>query len=438
MSHNGDVVRMRHSLDTFFVLTIAPRRNHNSREWMYMENGMAKPEMVGKRKQAVRVVACAAALTVLSASAFAANPTKDQAKRIYDRIAGVPAPDSVLTQMTGMDAGAAALLATQDPAFYNNTIRNLATPWTNRDQTVFAPLNDYTATVVGMVKDDVPFNTLLSADLLYVADSAAGVPAYSTSSNAMYQALDDNGVDLSKHLVSTVQSAATGIPSAATAGVLTTRAAANAFFMDGTNRRMFRFTMMNHLCADLQTIPDTTRPPDRIRQDVTRSPGGDSSLFLNNCIECHSGMDPMAQAFAFYQYSYNVATDPNGTAGTLVYTAGQVQPKYFINNTNFPQGFVTPDDQWNNRWRNGVNSLLGWDPAGTGTGNGAKSLGQELEGSAAFANCQVSRVFKYVCFRAPSNAADTAQVATMVASFKQSNYKLRQVFADAAVYCMGN
>ncbi len=47
--------------------------------------------------------------------------------------------------------------------------------------------------------------------------------------------------------------------------------------MDGTNRRMFRFTMMNHLCADLQTIPDTTRPPDRIRQDVTRSPGGDSS-----------------------------------------------------------------------------------------------------------------------------------------------------------------
>jgi hypothetical protein len=29
-------------------------------------------------------------------------------------------------------------------------------------------------------------------------------------------------------------------------------------------------------------------------------------------------------------------------------------------------------------------------------------------------------------------------VATMVASFKSSNYSLRQVFADAAVYCMGN
>ena len=81
----------------------------------------------------------------------------------------------------------AALIATQDPAFYNNTIRNLAAPWTNRSQSVFVPLNDYTATVVGMVRDNVPFNTLLSADLVYIADSASGVPAYSPANNNMYQ-----------------------------------------------------------------------------------------------------------------------------------------------------------------------------------------------------------------------------------------------------------
>lgn len=354
---------------------------------------------------------------------------------MYDRIAGVPASDIILNQMTATDPNSAALLATQDPSFYNNTIRNMATPWTNRDQTVFAPLNDYTATVIGMVRDNVPFNTLLSADIIYTADAASGAPAYSTSSNAMYQALDDSGADLSVHLAKNTQSAVTGLPPAAVAGVLTTRAAANAFFMDGTNRRMFRFTMLNHLCSDLQTIPDTTRPPDRIRQDVTRSPGGDSSLFLNNCIECHSGMDPMAQAFAYYDFSHNVATDPTGAAGQIVYTAGQVQPKYFINSNNFPQGYVTPDDHWDNRWRSGVNSLLGWDPNQTGSGAGAKSLGQELEGSAAFASCQVSRVFKFVCFRAPSNAQDRNQVATMINSFKSNNYSLRQVFADAAVYC---
>ena len=36
-------------------------------------------------------------------------------------------------------------------------------PWTNRNQTVFAPLNDYAATVIGMVRDNVPFNQVLSA-----------------------------------------------------------------------------------------------------------------------------------------------------------------------------------------------------------------------------------------------------------------------------------
>jgi hypothetical protein len=403
---------------------------------------MAKAEMSGTLRaqpspraaaHLLRAIVCAGTLTLLGANASAI--TKDQAKRIYDRIAGVPASDAQLTAMAAGTANAAALLATQDPAFYNNTIRNMATPWTNRDQTVFAPLNDYTATVIGMVRDNVPFNTLLSADIIYTADAAAGVPAYSNSNNDMYEALDTDGADLSVHLQQKVQSAVTGLPTTATAGVLTTRAAAYAFFMDGTNRRMYRFTMMNHLCADLQTIPDITRPPDRIRQDVTRSPGGDSSLFLNNCIECHASMDPMAQAFAYYNYSYNVATDPTGAAGTIVYTAGQVQPKYFINNTNFPQGFITPNDSWANRMRGGVNSLLGWDPAQTGTGNGAKSLGQELEASTAFASCQVSRVFKYVCLRAPSNSQDSSQVSTMTASFKSSGYSLRQVFIDAAVYC---
>jgi hypothetical protein len=398
-----------------------------------MKNGMAR----------LSALACAGSLLLLAANlAPAATLNKDQAKRMYDRIAGVTASDATLTGMVGMDATQAALnIVTKDPAFYNNTIRNLAMPWTNRDQTVFAPLNDYVATVVGMVRDDVPFNALLSADLVYIADASAtstySLPAYSPGNNDLYQQMDDNGVDLKAHLVSSTQSALTGVPAAATAGVLTTRGAASAFFINGTNRAMFRFTMMNHLCSDLQTIMDTTRPPDRIRQDVTRSPGGDSGLFLNNCIGCHSGMDPMAQAFAYYDFNNTDATTA-GTVGKIVYTAGQVQPKYFINNTNFPQGYVTPNDHWDNRWRSGVNSLLGWDPNQTGSGQGAKSLGQELGGSQAFASCQVTRVFKYVCFRAPSNAADRTQVASMIASFKSSNYSLRQVFADAAVYCMGN
>jgi hypothetical protein len=217
---------------------------------------------------------------------------------------------------------------------------------------------------------------------------------------------------------------------------MTTRGAASAFFINGTNRAMFRFTMLNHLCNDLQTVMDITRPPDRIRQDVTRSPGGVSTLFLNNCIGCHSGMDPMAQAFAYYNFNN---TDPTtvSTTGQIVYTAGQVQPKYHINNTNFPQGFNTPNDNWSNRWRTGPNEILGWSASLTGSGSGAKSLGVELESSETFASCQVTRVFKDVCLRAPNTSQDVAQISSMVASFKAHSYSLRQVFAEGAAYCQG-
>ena len=385
-------------------------------------------------KNGMRVLA-AAGMLLAASIAVAGGPTADQATRMYSRIAGIPPTAAELAQMmAASDPVSAALIATQDPAFYNNSIRNMAMPWTNRDQTVFAPLNDYVATVVGMVRDDVPFNTLLSADLLYIGDSASGAPAYSPNNNNMYTTMDNNGVDLKAHLVSSTQSALIGVPTTATAGVLTTRGAASAFFINGTNRAMFRFTMLNHLCSDVQTVMDTTRPPDRIRQDVTRSPGGVSTLFLNNCIGCHSGMDPMAQAFAYYNFN-NTDTTTAATTGQIVYTAGQVQPKYYINNTNFPQGFVTPDDSWNNRWRSGPNEVLGWSASLPGSGNGAKSLGQELENSSAFASCQVTRVFKQVCLRAPASTADVNQINTMIATF-QSGYVLRQVFAQSAAYCM--
>jgi hypothetical protein len=419
-----------------------------------MKNGMEKPmsQTVGCTAiprlvtLALRATACAGALALSSTHALAANPNTDQATRIYNRVAGIPPSASQLAQMMATDSVSAALIATNDPAFYNDTIRNMAAPWTNRDQSVFVPLNDYTATVVGMVRDNVPFNTLLSADLVYVASSSAmtsySVPAYSPANNNQYAAMDSAGVDLSNKslLVSSTQSAITGIPTAATAGVMTTRGGASAFFVNGTNRAMFRFTMMNHLCNDLPGIMDTTRPPDRIRQDVTRSPGGVSTLFLTNCVGCHSGMDPMAQAFAYYDFSYP-ASEVGATdfpVGQIVYTAGKSQAKYHINNTNFPQGFNTADDSWSNRWRTGPNQILGWSAGLAGSGNGAKSLGQELANSQAFASCQVTRVFKTVCYRAPMNAADAAQVNSMIASFQAHNYSLRQVFAEGAAYCMGN
>ena len=74
------------------------------------------------------------------------------------------------TDISAGNALAAAQLAMQDPNFYNVTLRNFAAPMTNKAQSVFVPLNDYTATIIGMVRDNVPFNTVLSADLIYTGN----------------------------------------------------------------------------------------------------------------------------------------------------------------------------------------------------------------------------------------------------------------------------
>jgi hypothetical protein len=391
-----------------------------------------------RQRPARRAAATSAALTgclLTIVAAIAVAGPREQAKRIHDRLVGTPPSDAVLSQMESMmasDPVGAAMLAIDKTkptasAFYNVTLKNFATPWTNRDQTVFAPLNDYTATVIGMVRDDVPFNQVLSADILYTGQGIS--PGYAPNSNAHYQAMEDQNADLRTVLTQQAQSALTGIPATATAGVITSRAASEAFFIAGTNRAMFRFTLINHLCHDLEQIHDTSRPPDRIRQDVSRSPGGDSRIFLNGCIGCHSGMDPMAQAFAYYNY--------DETAARLIYTGGQVQPKYLINMDNFKPGYVTPNDHWDNRWRQGPNALLGWSASLSGSGDGAKSLGQEFAASEAFAQCQVEKAFRNVCFRDPSDDQDRTAVSGIVANFK-SGYNLKRVFAEAAVYCKGD
>ena len=375
----------------------------------------------------------AVALLLCGVSVALAGP-REQAARIHDRLAGVPASDAVITSMAAVLPGnptAAANIAMQNPNFYAVTLKNFAAPWTNRNHDPFVPLNDYVTLVMGMVRDDVPFDQILSGDILYTAPGVS--PGPSASANDHYVALETrmrNPAFNQSELARTTQSGTYGLPPAATAGAITTRAASEAFFIAGTNRAMFRFTLVNHLCMDMEQVHDTSITPDNIRQDVSRSPGGDSRVFLNGCIGCHSGMDPLARAFAYYNY--------DETSARLVYTPGVVQPKYFNNNKTFPDGFITPDDSWNNHWRQGQNALIGWSSGLPGQGQGAKSLGQELAGTTAFAQCQVQKVFKTVCFRDPVDQADRDQVATMTNTFRNNNFSLRQVFAESAGYCMGN
>jgi hypothetical protein len=414
----------------------------------------------------------ALSLTLVVASVSHAGP-REQANRIHDRLTGVPATDAMLDAMSSaIAAGAAGRVEAAHYAidgapgvaatgnFYSVTLKNWSTPWSNEARDSFAPLNDYSATVIGIVRDELDFRELLAGDIIYTGD-IPGIPAWSPSDNTHYEFLEVSGANLGDNsvLLANSQSAVTGFSAEAVAGVMTTRAAARAFFVDGTNRAMFRFTLLNHLCMDLEQLKDTSLPADRVRQDVSRSPGGDSTLFLNQCIGCHSGMDPMAQAFAYYDFSYpsvehfpNLSLDERKDLGQMVYNPGVVQDKYLINATTFAPGYATPNDHWSNYWRLGDNSArIGWrnPAANTGAvdlaaddaiseGDGAASLGWELANSEAFGWCQVKKVFRTVCLRDPEPAAAESSAFDGFVGTFNSTHNIKQVFAEVAGYCAGH
>ena len=109
---------------------------------------------------------------------------------MYDRLTGTPPSPALLSTLeTEVGGGTqpelvnAAMFIMDDGAthsshFYRVTLMNFATPWTNRDQTVFAALNDYSATVIGFVRDDRDFRQILSDDVLYVGSADGSVSAF--------------------------------------------------------------------------------------------------------------------------------------------------------------------------------------------------------------------------------------------------------------------
>ncbi|WP_235576776.1 hypothetical protein [Pseudoalteromonas sp. P1-9] len=380
-------------------------------------------------------------ILAMSASlAFAG--VEEQANRIHTRLTGVSPSATVLESMVSLlEAGKgddAAKLAMENDAFYRVTLKDWVTPWTNRDFDVHQPLNDYTATIMGVVRDDLDFRSILFDDIIYTAAASANVPNYSISNNDHYAALEQSALNLKDTLMRQTQSSVTNLPIEATSGVITSRAASKAFFIAGTNRAMFRYTFINHMCTDLDALKDTSIATNRIRQDVSRSPGGDSRIFMNSCSGCHSGMDPMAQAYAYYNFEYDRDNDLTGENGQLSYQANTVQGKYHINSETFKFGFITESDKWDNYWRQGLNRRLGWDEQLSGSGNGAKSLSKEIAYSEQFASCQVSKVFEKVCLRKVQNQQDATTLTTITDTFKSSGYKLKTVFAATANYCKGD
>jgi hypothetical protein len=388
-----------------------------------MKGGYIKFQQMFKKE----FIMISLASLIFSTQIFA--DAKSQAYRLHNRLAGVPPTPEVLAQMENFikngNAKLAATIAMENQNFYNLTLKNWVKKWTNVDNSPRVPLNDYVATVLGIIRDDIPFDQVLYGDHLYIAAATTPVtiPAYNNKDNNMYLELENKFVSLKDNLVRVAQSVTTGIKG--TAGVLTTRAAGSAFFSAGTNRRMTRFTFINYLCRDFEAVHDINLSDFHVRRDVERNPGGDSRTYRSQCVGCHAGQDSLGGAFAYYDFADN----------ELKYNEGVVSPKINKNNL-YADGFVTTNDEWINMWAQGQNSNLGW-PEKT-EGKGARELGMMISRSRAFSECMSTRVFELVCIRKPKIDSEKKEIKRLADLFQaQEKYSMKNLFAETSILCMG-
>ena len=369
---------------------------------------------------------------------------REQAFTIFNRLNGVPPSPEVWKKMTDMitagDYRSAALVAIDQSngAFYNVFLKDFVAPWTNETEDPRVDLNDYTATVIGMVRDEVPFQQALYGDIVYVGlspDPSTPLPEYSvtgTNGNAHYQAIETRKLPLHKTLVRKQQSKLSYLTEDVAAGIFTTRGFASGYYDAGTNRVAVNFAFKTFLCHEMEKLTDNTRPDYRVRRDVTRSPAGDPTVFKNRCSGCHSGMDGHAGAFAYLDW----ATDRG-----LIYNAldpRNVTAHKFNRNANeFPAGYVTEDDSWINLWATeGPNAALGWN--GAEKGQGVKQWGRMLSQVDAFPKCMAQKALVAVCDVNSDDPKVQLAINQLANSFKSKNrFNMKHLFAQAAVMCRG-
>jgi len=406
----------------------------------------------------------------------------DRAARIFKRIAQVPPTAEQLTEMVGhlsntvltpleRDARAAEV-AIKDKNFYNVSLVTLFMPSSNRERSSEESLNDAVALNIGIVRDNIPYDQVLYEDHYYKgADSGAGKTvdlhppvnnpqeySWKPLNNNHYERLQELRVDLSDNTrlikesqkdwlfngdLANIKNTAgeitdyvindRGMPDIA--GVISTRASASAFFSAGTNRRMFRFLLINYLCNDLEDIKDNTVADQFIRRDVDRMPGGSAKTFQMHCKGCHAIQDAAAGAFSYFDFRFGMMTylrGPSPDVGTYV------QYKVTQNYSVYPDGHLPQNDSWTNTLVTSADptkvSQLGW--RGNLSGTGANSLGKALAKTRAFSSCQVKKVFKHVCLRAPQ-ASESKRIDSIADQFEgEWKYNFKNLFKAVVNVCL--
>lgn len=378
--------------------------------------------------------------------------TKLRAQEIFNRLTGakIPVTDTRIIAMereilNGSPTNAAAI-ATDDARFLNVTVRDFAAKMSNRDQTVNTPLNDFIATVIGVVRDNVNAKDLLTKNITYVGDPAqAPIPTSVEDdilrSNNHYLSLESGRFDLGKVLKQDTQKVFDGkkaVPNPSPAGLLTSRQWMAEHAIAGTNRRLIEYTFKEFLCTPLENVADSSGPDNVVGPDIDRFPGGSHTKFTTTCRACHTILDGFRPAYARWTFGNGFAkhafvvqgigpmADENTGFGMQVNPlyAG-VTAKINRNSDVFPDGRRTVDENWVN---NAVfNANISQFKFSTMSGKGVAEFGQTIANSPKFPRCMAERVFRQVCKR-DFNTADTPFLDQVAADFTKQSFSLKYLF----------
>ncbi len=279
------------------------------------------------------------------------SPSQVLAQRVFERITGVKIQlsDSRVLEMSQFfqqgKPKAAVQIALRDPQFTNVRARNFAVQLSNKSGAVNKPLDDMSALITGIIRDNIDFRKILTADFHYQIAGGGSEDSY-------YDLLLNNGFaeyegdrlklepqtnsrrffDLHTALVKkndfytfvyidridadiaakTADLADRKNKLRATyhlekmpenAGVFTTRAFGLANYAGGTNRRPVEYVVKQFLCSSMSEIANNQVSDYYVGKDVSRFPGGDRNTYITNCKSCHTIMDSWRGAFAKIEFS---------------------------------------------------------------------------------------------------------------------------------------
>lgn len=312
------------------------------------------------------------AAVVSSTTAFADSETDMRnAKKLYERMTGVkvsakkPEVKAVADLLAKGKQREAAAYITKTSDFLNVQIKNLSLRLSNKDESVKVGFNDFSALIVGVIRDNKDFREILTADYYYdvkgVADADDQRTRFFNQNN--YVLAETNLLDLTKALVfqprqkmvlwsydtpytASQKPAMNGVikleDNPEPSGVLTTRTFAERNLSGGSNRRAVEFSLKQFLCVSMAEAADSSASDQYVGRDVERFPAGDYNKYLTSCKSCHAVMDGMRPAFAKVDY---VNFQNSTTTGNYSHMHGDFFSKNDIGRlyTDYLKDTVTPE-----------------------------------------------------------------------------------------------